>query len=106
MKLSINEFAELPGVADVTIHSLDVALYQVTVALQTGPHVLVDKHGKVIRHRNLQHVREMLHVLPVRNVVLRQESAFDEMIGQPSREGSNALEVQVSLEPYTKPITQ
>ena len=104
MKLSIDAFAALPHAADVTIHSLELAVYQVTVTLQGEQHLLVDKKGKPIRRRSLQQVREILQVLPVGNITLRHESAYDEMIGQPARESSNALEIKLSHELYPEPI--
>jgi hypothetical protein len=33
-------------------------------------------------------------------MVLRHSSAYDEMIGQPHREESNALEVRIARDPY------
>ena len=104
MRLTINEFTALPDGADVTIHSLEQALYQVTVLLPAGPHLLVDKKGKTIRTRSLQQMREILQVLPVNTITLRHQSAYDEMIGQPPRESSNALEVKLSHEMYPEPI--
>lgn len=104
MRLTINEFAALPNAVDVTIHSLEQALYQVTVSLAAGPHLLVDKKRKTIRTRSLQQMREILQVLPVGTITLRHESAYDEMIGQPPRESSNALEVKLSHEMYPEPI--
>ncbi|MDG2048185.1 MAG: DUF6482 family protein [Halioglobus sp.] len=103
MKLTITQFAALRDAADVTIHSLEQALYQVTVSLPTGSHVLVDGKGVTIRSRNLQSIREMLKVLPVRSITLRHESAYDEMVGQPVRESSNALEVSISHENFPGP---
>jgi hypothetical protein len=104
MRITIKEFTVLTEAADVTIHSLEQALYQVTVALPSGPHLLVDKKGKAISSRSLQNIREMLQVLPVGTITLRHESAYDEMIGQPPRESSNALEVNLSHEMYPEPI--
>ena len=104
MRLTITEFTALPDGADVTIHSLEQALYQVTVSLPAGPHLLVDKKGKTIRTRSLQQMREILQVLPVNTITLRHQSAYDEMIGQPPRESSNALEVKLSHEMYPEPI--
>ena len=48
MRLTIIQFAALSDAADVTIHSLEQALYQVTVALPSGPHLLVDKKAKLL----------------------------------------------------------
>ena len=100
MKLTTTQFASLTDAADVTIHSLEQALYQVTVALPSGPHLLVDKKGKTLLSRNLQSMREMLQTLPVRSITLRHESAYDEMVGQPIRESSNALEAKLSHDMY------
>ncbi len=103
MKISIKQFAALGDVADVTIHSLEQALYQVTVALTSGPHLLVDHHGKTVRSRSLQSMREMLQTLPVRTITLRHESAYDEMIGQPVKQSNNTLEISLSHDLYPEP---
>ncbi|MEM9255151.1 MAG: DUF6482 family protein [Pseudomonadota bacterium] len=103
MKLTIIEFAALTTPVHVTVHSLEQALYQVTVTMPQGECLLVDKQGKTIRHRNLQQVREMLQVLPVASITLRHQSAYDEMIGHPPRESSNALEVSLSMDLYPQP---
>ncbi len=96
MKLTLKAFARFPAPAAVIIHSLDQALYQVTVIVDGATRLLVDENGRAIRHRNLQGVREMLQALPVTTITLRHESAYDEMIGQPARQQSNALEVNLS----------
>lgn len=96
MKLTVKAFAALSTPSEVVIHSLDRALYQVTVIIDGAAHLLVDETGRTIRHRSLQAVREMLQAFPVAVITLRQASAYDEMIGQPAREQSNTLEVPVS----------
>jgi hypothetical protein len=95
MKLSIKAFAALSTPSEVVVHSLDRSLYQVTVTVDGARHLLVDETGRTIRHRSLQSVREMLQGFPVAAITLRHESAYDEMVGQPGREQSNALEVTV-----------
>ena len=85
------------------IHSLEQALYQVTLEVDGEERLLVEKDGRTFRRHSLQQVREALQTLPVASLRLRQQSAYDEMIGQPAREGSNVLEVTLSLELYPKP---
>jgi hypothetical protein len=41
-------------------------------------------------------VRETLQLLPVSSLVLRQFSAYDEMVGQPPRAEDNLLEIPLS----------
>ena len=103
MKISFEEFTRLAAPVPVVIHSLDQALYQVTLVIDEREHLLVENNGKTFRRHSLQQVREALQTLPVASLVLRQQSAYDEMIGQPVREGSNALEVPLSLEQYPPP---
>ena len=104
MKLTFEQFAELAEPVPVTIHSLDQALYQVTLVIEGKEHLLVENSGRTFRRHTLQQVREALQTLPVASLTLRQQSAYDEMIGQPSREGPNTLEVSLSLDIYPPPV--
>ena len=97
MKISVEDFAALPGKAPVIIHSLDQALYQVTVLVDGVELLLVGTGGKPLRSHSLEQLREVLSRFPVASLVLRQQSAYDEMIGQPLREGANTLEIELSL---------
>jgi hypothetical protein len=97
MALTIEQFARLEQPTPVIIHSLDRALYQVTVLLEGQEQLLVDGSGRPFRSHNLQQVREILQAMPVASITLRQQSAYDEMIGQPAREEANTLELPVSL---------
>ncbi len=93
MRISVREFEALQEPAPVIVHSLDLALYQVSVVIDGAEHLLTSEDGRPLRGRSLQQVREILAPLPVASLVLRQQSAYDEMIGQPAREGDNTLEV-------------
>ena len=97
MKISLAEFRALGEPLPVIVHSLDQALYQVTIVMNGQESLLVENDGGVFRRHGLEGVRRALVDLPVASLVLRQESAYDEMIGQPLREGSNRLEIPLSL---------
>ena len=98
MKLTFEQFSRLDEPAVVTIHSLDQALYQVTVRLDDDECLLVESNGSPFRCHSLQQVREALQTMPIASLFLRQQSAYDEMIGQPMRERPNTLEIPLSLE--------
>jgi hypothetical protein len=100
LKISFEEFSQLLEGCPVIIQSLDQALYQVLVVRQGMECLLLENGGKPFRRHSLNAVRECLRSMPITSLVLRQQSAYDEMIGQPPREGSNALEVPLSLETY------
>jgi hypothetical protein len=103
VKITFAEVARRIEPVHVIIHSLDQALYQVTLVIDEREHLLVENDRSPFRRHSLQAVREALQTLPMASVVLRQQSAYDEMIGQPPREGSNVLEVSLSLEQYPPP---
>ncbi len=96
MKITLTELARSTDQYDVVIHSLDRALYQATVALTQGEQLLLDDEHKPLRFRSLQAMREALALLDMRSLTLRHQSAYDEMIGQPPREGSNAMDVPLA----------
>ncbi len=106
MKISIDEFAALRHAVAVVIHSLDPALYQVTVAIEGQERLLVGSDGRPLRSRSLAQLRDVLARFPVASLMLRQQSAYDEMIGQAPREGPNILEVPLALPEESPPTVQ
>lgn len=75
------------------IHSLDMCLYQASVIVEGAEYYVADKNGKLVRSFNILDLQAMLAQLPVANIVLRQQSAYDEMIAQPVREQANTIEL-------------
>ena len=105
MKLTLAKFAQLENSAAVVIHSLDQALYQVTVIVGDEPCLLVENSGRTFKCHSLQQARDALQSMPVASIVLRHQSPYDEMVGQPVRQQDNTLEVTVSHERYPPPVT-
>ena len=105
MKISFRDLLRSGRPTDLVVHSLDQALYQVMVRIDGQDFVLTENDGRTFRRHSLNAVREALQVLPVATLSLRQSSAYDEMIGQPSRDGDNALEVPLSMDLYP-PVTR
>ena len=99
MKKRLSELRGLGSLEKVAIRSLDLSLYLAEVELDGQRYVICHDDGRPLRAVNLVAMREMLQGLQIESLVLVQESAYDEMIGQPTRLGSNALEVPLSLEP-------
>lgn len=104
MRLSFSDLQRRAQPLVMVVHSLDMALYQVTVKIDGQEYLLSENDGKVFRRRALTQVREALRLLPLAKLSLRQTSAYDEMIGQPMREADNTLEVPLSLDAYPPPI--
>lgn len=96
MLISVSEFETLQNPTDVIIHSLDRSLYQVEVTLDGQSKRLVDEEGKTLRWRSLEAAREALRGMPVATLSLHHVSAYDEMIGHPTKVQSNLLAISLS----------
>ena len=96
VKIALADLVRSGHQFDVVIHSLDQALYQATVVLEEGERLLLDDAQRPLRFHSLQAMREALIPLSIGKLTLRQRSAYDEMIGQPPREGSNVMEVSLA----------
>lgn len=104
MKKCFSDIAKENHPVSAIVHSVDQALYQVTVWIEGEEFLLTENNGKTFRRHSLNEVREALQFLPIQQAKLRQTSAYDEMIGQPLRVGDNALEVPLSLDIYPNPV--
>ncbi len=98
MPISISQFETLQHPTDVIIHSLDRSLYQVAVTLDGQSKRLVDKAGRTLRWRSLEEAREALRGMPIATLSLHHVSAYDEMIGHPTKVHSNLLAISLSTE--------
>lgn len=97
MKISLAEFCLLDERLPVVIHSLECALYQASVVFPEQERLLTDENGATLRCYSIGAMRSLLREAPVASLLLRQRSAYDEMVGQPPRLGSNLLEVPLGL---------
>ena len=104
MAITLDHFARLAKAVPIVVHSLEQALYQVTVLTETGEQLLVTKDGRALRSRNLQSLRATLQGMPVASATLRHQSPYDEMIGQPLREAANTMEVPLAWEQGEPPV--
>lgn len=93
MIISLKALRQQTEIEKVIIHSLDCALYQVSVIIKGEERYLTDEQGNFMRSHNKLSLQTLFDGLPVQKMVLRQQSAYDEMVGQPIRDGDNFLEV-------------
>lgn len=95
MKLQLSDLAELEPIERVTIHSIDWMIYQVSLTIDDQEKLLYQGQHP-FRFHNLLQVRELFELLDVRRYrLLRNNSAYDEMIGQPEPLFSDTLEVEL-----------
>lgn len=103
MKITLKEFSKCETELPVIVHSIDMVGYLATVIVDGDEYLLVGKNGKQLKYQSLMHIREALNPMPVASLVLRHQSAYDEMINQPIRQNKNTLELPLSLELYPYP---
>lgn len=99
MQIAVETLKHWPSIDKVIIHSLDLCLYQASVAVEDIEMLVTDSRGKPLRKFNILEMQEVFRGLPIQSMVLRQQSAYDEMVGQPMREGDNTMEVPLG-DPY------
>lgn len=99
MKLLYKNLSE-HSIEKLIICSLERSLYQAIVVID-GVERLVWKNEKTcLQGRSLMRFREFFDGLNIAQVILRHESAYDEMVGLPVSESSNRLEVPLGKPPY------
>ena len=101
MKLEISQLKKLEPIHKVIIQSLDLALYRLQVE-HNGESFWVVENDSYLKRHSLMEMRELMSPLSIQSLVLRHESAYDEMIGQPVRD-SNQLEIPLSQDLYAIP---
>ncbi len=77
----------------LVVHSLDMSLYQVSVEVDGEEHFITDKNGTMLRAFSIVELQRQCAALNVKQWVLRQQSAYDEMIGSPERQQAKTMEV-------------
>lgn len=103
MAIKLNDLKRRGTVPKVAIRSMDLSLYQAEAVFGDERQLIAGSDGKPLRTFNLLDMKRKLSGLQIGELVLVHESAYDEMIGQPDREGSNALEVPLDGEAQPVP---
>jgi hypothetical protein len=98
MKVCVHELSKLP-VACVVIESVDLSLYIALARIADEEHVIADRHGKVIKTRNLLEMQRAMRKAVTCELFLRQRSAYDEMVGHNYQATDNSMELPLGKEP-------
>lgn len=99
MKLYYNDLSSTT-LQKLIINSLEHALYQAIVVIDGEEHIVWKNDKETLTTRSLVKMREHFEDFDVSDIVLRQESAYDEMIGLNTGSGNNRMEVPLGKKPY------
>lgn len=83
------------AVQRLVIESVDLSLYIAHAEIDGRSYLLTDDRGAVLKTHNLLAMKEQLAPLQAAERVLRQRSAYDEMVGSAVPGGDNTLEVRL-----------
>lgn len=103
MKITLQQLRASASVERVVIHSIDCSLYIARATVAGVERLVTDSSGATLKTRNILDMKQHLADVPVEELLLQQQSAYDEMVGQPVREGANTLQVSLSPECYPLP---
>ena len=95
MIISLSKLEKFFSIEKVIIHSLDLSLYQASVLVDNKQLYITDNKRRFIRATSVTAMQKILSNVKTGNMVLQQNSAYDEMIGLPASYGSNSMEVPI-----------
>ncbi len=92
MKILARNLSTYP-IERLIIVSLEQALYQALVVIDGDEYPVWQNDAALVQSRSLSNMRDYFSLLDVNEVILRHESPYDEMVGQPEKTFSNRMEV-------------
>lgn len=112
--ITLKELSKRQEYEALILHSLDRGLYQASVRVsalsQTEPqeqelseleHLVLDQQGMPLRARSLLDMHRPFERLKFKRTILRQDSAYDEMVSHPERHGANRMEIELNPDELT-----
>ena len=100
VKLKLKEIRQKSAIDRFIIESVDLSLYIAFVQIDGVEHLIADNTGKPLKTTNLLSMQRQIKQLGQVESVLRQRSAYDEMVGRPSQGAAdNTLEISLGSQP-------
>ena len=100
MKLTVKQLKrQASQVERVIIESVDLSLYIARAVLNGEERVIADNSGKLLKTHNLLAMKRAIKELVDCELFLRQQSAYDEMVGHNYQSRENTLEISLGSQP-------
>ena len=100
VKLKLKEIRQKSGIERFIIESVDLSLYIAFVQIDGVEHLIADNTGKPLKTTNLLSMQRQIKQFGQVESVLRQRSAYDEMVGRPSQVAAdNTMEISLGSQP-------
>ena len=95
MKITLDDLCKRE-VEQLVIESVDLSLYIALAVVDGATCLVVDNKGRSLKTRNLLNMKRLLAGIRAETWLLRQRSAYDEMIGHSAQASDNVLEVPMT----------
>lgn len=95
MKITLRELRGCQ-VQKLVIESVDLSLYIAQATVDDDVRLVVGEDGKPLKERNLLGMKRHFAGITVDACILRQRSAYDEMIGHSWQAADNTLEIPMT----------
>lgn len=100
MKITVAEVKKRAGdIERIVIESVDLSLYIARAQIDGAERVIAEKNGKLLKTTNLLAMKRTLKSLADCELVLRQQSAYDEMVGHSYAANANTMEISLGNQP-------
>lgn len=93
MGIQFSELKKHQPLQKVIVHSLEMALYQVSVVINNVEYYVQESNGEFVKALSPLHIQKRFEDIAYAQMMLRHTSAYDEMCGQAEKISSNMLEV-------------
>tara|TARA_B100000780_G_C20956253_1_gene381545 strand:+ start:66 stop:389 length:324 start_codon:yes stop_codon:yes gene_type:complete len=102
MEISLSVLAQCGVVDKLIYHAHAPRLYMVSAIVAGKEHHLCSTKGVLLQSSKLSALQKSLGFITAKEIVLRQTSAYDEMVGGADKGISNTLEVVLTNPPFLK----
>ncbi|WP_040481699.1 DUF6482 family protein [Luminiphilus syltensis] len=100
MKISLRELGKAPDAIDkLIIESVDLSLYIASASIAGEERVISKNDGSILKTRNLLDMKRQLKSVASCEMILRQRSPYDEMVGHNYQATDNTLELSLGDQP-------
>ena len=100
MKVKLKELKQKKNIERFVIESVDLSLYIAFVQINGEEHLIADNTGKPLKTTNLLSMQRQIKQFGQIEAVLRQRSAYDEMVGRGAKQvGDNMMELSLGSQP-------
>ena len=98
-KITLNKLLDMDAIDELFIHSLENCLYVVRARVGQSHYQVCRTMGRNYSRRSLEEIKEDFQSIDVKAMWLVQQSAYDEMVGQPGKTASNRMMVPLQVKP-------